>query len=189
MLANTIGGEGGVVVKSGKRLAGTVAEPGGTNCGSTSPGIGGGGAGGASAGPGPGVAGAGAGGGGGGRRDRRADRRADGDRDGGGVWRDRGKYRHALRVADQRRRNDRRAGNVDRRRRRGRAAAPEHGLGEAGDRRRDRGGLDWRRAGAHTEYACVMVAQPLPVMTTFCPSARTSPDEAAGTRVELGAGT
>ena len=51
MLANTIGGEGGVVVNSGNRLAGTVALPGGTNCGCCTPGRLGGTAAGATAGP------------------------------------------------------------------------------------------------------------------------------------------
>src|ERR1700727_832202 len=61
MLANTIGGEGGVVVKSGKRLAGTGAEPGATNCGWTPPGIEGGTAAGAIAGPTSGPTGTGTG--------------------------------------------------------------------------------------------------------------------------------
>jgi hypothetical protein len=50
-LANTIGGAGGVVVKLGNRLAGTVALPGGTNCGCGTPGLEGGTGAGPTAGP------------------------------------------------------------------------------------------------------------------------------------------
>jgi hypothetical protein len=61
MLANTIGGDGGVVVNSGNRLAGTVALPGGTNCGCGTPGKLGGTGAGATAGPTSGPTGTGTG--------------------------------------------------------------------------------------------------------------------------------
>src|SRR5580704_17510234 len=61
MLGNTIGGDGGIVVNVGNRLAGTVALPGGTNTGCGTPGIEGGTGAGATAGPTSGPTGTGTG--------------------------------------------------------------------------------------------------------------------------------